>query len=397
MFFNIFINRMKINMRNKETIGWSLLFSLALGTLFYCAFNSIYKNAVNTVVRTAVVLDAESTVFGDMSEMLNTLQYDDGTKILDIVETDYENALLLLENEDEEVAVKGIIDFRNMEDIRLILPGTEKENGEIGASGGISESILSSIVSVFRQYSLIISETVKNNPKGLGEVLKNLENETNELIANKSISGGNKDPYVSYFYSLITMMAMMAVMAGGAVVERGQADQSPEGARTEVSAVNKVVYEIAGLLAAIVVQVSVTMIGLCYLVFGLKINFGGDVSYVFLTAALATVLGVSMGFFIYQFSAISKKVREGIVSIIIIGGGFLSGLMIANMKTLVEMKCPIINRINPSAVITDAFYALNMYGVGDRYYRSLIYIISLTVVFIASGLILSRRKSYASL
>lgn len=397
MFFNIFINRMKINMRNKETIGWSLLFSLALGTLFYCAFNSIYKNAVNTVVRTAVVLDAESTVFGDMSEMLNTLQYDDGTKILDIVETDYENALLLLENEDEEVAVKGIIDFRNMEDIRLILPGAEKENGEIGASGGISESILSSIVSVFRQYSLIISETVKNNPKGLGEVLKNLENETNELIANKSISGGNKDPYVSYFYSLITMMAMMAVMAGGAVVERGQADQSPEGARTEVSAVNKVVYEIAGLLAAIVVQVSVTMIGLCYLVFGLKINFGGDVSYVFLTAALATVLGVSMGFFIYQFSAISKKVREGIVSIIIIGGGFLSGLMIANMKTLVEMKCPIINRINPSAVITDAFYALNMYGVGDRYYRSLIYIISLTVVFIASGLILSRRKSYASL
>ncbi|MCR5639165.1 MAG: ABC transporter permease [Lachnospiraceae bacterium] len=397
MFFNIFINRMKINMRNKETIGWSLLFSLALGTLFYCAFNSIYKNAVNTVVRTAVVLDAESTVFGDMSEMLNTLQYDDGTKILDIVETDYENALLLLENEDEEVAVKGIIDFRNMEDIRLILPGTEKENGEIGASGGISESILSSIVSVFRQYSLIISETVKNNPKGLGEVLKNLENETNELIANKSISGGNKDPYVSYFYSLITMMAMMAVMAGGAVVERGQADQSPEGARTEVSAVNKVVYEIAGLLAAIVVQVSITMIGLCYLVFGLKINFGGDVSYVFLTAALATVLGVSMGFFIYQFSAISKKVREGIVSIIIIGGGFLSGLMIANMKTLVEMKCPIINRINPSAVITDAFYALNMYGVGDRYYRSLIYIISLTVVFIASGLILSRRKSYASL
>lgn len=397
MFFNIFINRMKINMRNKETIGWSLLFSLALGTLFYCAFNSIYKNAVNTVVRTAVVLDAESTVFGDMSEMLNTLQYDDGTKILDIVETDYENALLLLENEDEEVAVKGIIDFRNMEDIRLILPGTEKENGEIGASGGISESILSSIVSVFRQYSLIISETVKNNPKGLGEVLKNLENETNELIANKSISGGNKDPYVSYFYSLITMMAMMAVMAGGAVVERGQADQSPEGARTEVSAVNKVVYEIAGLLAAIVVQVSITMIGLCYLVFGLKINFGGDVSYVFLTAALATVLGVSMGFFIYQFSAISKKVREGIVSIIIIGGGFLSGLMIANMKTLVEMKCPIINRINPSAVITDAFYALNMYGVGERYYRSLIYIISLTVVFIASGLILSRRKSYASL
>jgi hypothetical protein len=82
MFLNIFINRLKINIRDKQAIGWSLLFSLALGTLFYCAFESIYKNAVNTVVRTAVVLNAESNTFGDMGEILKTIQYDDGTKIL---------------------------------------------------------------------------------------------------------------------------------------------------------------------------------------------------------------------------------------------------------------------------------------------------------------------------
>lgn len=397
MFLNIFINRLKINIRDKQAIGWSLLFSLALGTLFYCAFESIYKNAVNTVVRTAVVLNAESNTFGDMGEILKTIQYDDGTKILDIVETDYENALLLLENEDEERAVKGIIDLRNIEDIRLVLSGSKNENGEIGNAGEIEDSILSSIVGVFRQYSLMISETIKNNPEKLGEVLKSLERKTTELIANKSISGGNKDPYVTYFYSLITMMAMMAMMSGAAVVESGQADQSPQGARTEVSAVNKAVYEIAGLLAVCVVQVSVTLIGLCYLVFGLKINFGADVTYVFLTAALATILGISLGFFVYQFSNISKKARENILMAIVVGGGFLSGLMIPNMRTIVEMKCPIINRINPSAVITDAFYALNMYGVGERYYKAMIYIVGLTVVFISSGLILSRRKRYASL
>ena len=116
-----------------------------------------------------------------------------------------------------------------------------------------------------------------------------------------------------------------------------------------------------------------------------------------MTAALATILGISLGFFVYQFSNISKKARENILMAIVVGGGFLSGLMIPNMRTIVEMKCPIINRINPSAVITDAFYALNMYGVGERYYKAMIYIVGLTVVFISSGLILSRRKRYASL
>ena len=37
---------------------------------------------------------------------------------------------MLLENEDEERAVKGIIDLRNIEDIRLVLSGSKKEMRE---------------------------------------------------------------------------------------------------------------------------------------------------------------------------------------------------------------------------------------------------------------------------
>ena len=80
-----------------------------------------------------------------------------------------------------------------------------------------------------------------------------------------------------------------------------------------------------------------------------------------------------------------------------LGGGFLAGLMYGSMKEVIEENCPIINRINPAAVITDAFYAINVYGVGARYYRSLIYILGLSVLFIVVGLVLARRKSYASL
>nr|MCR5624079.1 ABC transporter permease [Lachnospiraceae bacterium] len=486
-----------------QAIGWSLLFSLALGTLFYAAFSSIYEDAKSTCVRVAVVESADvagsvesadaagdakgadgadaagdakgadgadaagdakgadgadaagdakgangADAAGDakgtkaaksvesaegtgnkgstestgaaegagsadiagitdftgtgtvnMCEMLKELEYEDGKKMLDVVETDYDGAVeLLKKDKDDKDAIKGIIDIRDIEDIKLILPGEKKvESAAFVSSSGIDESILSSIVSVFRQYSSIVAETVKNDPTKLTGVLESFEDETNELVENKSISGNNKDPYVSYFYSLITMMAMMAAMAGASVPESSQANQSPTGARVDVSPVNKSLYDLAGLLSAIVVQVSITLIGLVYLVYVLKINFGGDLKFVFLTAVLATILGVSLGFFIYQFGSISKKARENLIMTIILGGGFLSGLMIANMKTIVEMKCPIVNRINPSAVISDAFYALNMYGVGDRYYKSLFYIVGLTLFCIIFGLIMSRRRSYASL
>ena len=91
------------------------------------------------------------------------------------------------------------------------------------------------------------------------------------------------------------------------------------------------------------------------------------------------------------------EAKEGLLMVLILGGGFLSGLMYGDMKAIIEANCPIINRINPSAVITDAFLSLNLYGVGSQYYRSIIYILIVDAVMLTIGLILSGRKSYRSL
>ncbi len=50
---------------------------------------------------------------------------------------------------------------------------------------------------------------------------------------------------------------------------------------------------------------------------------------------------------------------------------FLAGLMNGNMKDIVEKSAPIINRINPASLISDAFYCINVYNDTARYYRSL--------------------------
>ncbi len=384
MFLNVFVNRFKIVLRSVDAILWSLAFALALGTLFYFAFKSIYKNAMNVTVDVAVVEGEELYDSGSIGNMLKELTYEDGTKMLNIKNVDMEEARKLLDAKEPEVS--GIIDLREMSDIKLIVN-----------ESGLEASMLGGIVSVLRQYSSIIVETIKSNPANIDTVVKSFDTEVKGLVKSEPITGDNKDPYVTYFYNLIAMMAVMASMSGVAIPESCQANQSEVGKRVDCSPVNRVLYELSGLLSAAIIKISITVIGLCYFIFVLKIDFGGDLPYIFMTAILATLLGLSLGFFIGHIGSFSKKTRENILTTVVVAGGFLSGLMVANIKSLIEVKCPIINRINPSAVISDAFYTLNMYGVSDRFYHSIIYIVGLTVVFIVAGLIMSRRKSYASL
>lgn len=384
MFSNIFVSRFKIVLRNKDSILWSLVFALALGTLFNFAFKSIYENAQNTTVDVAVVEGQEEFGTGNMSDFLKEIEYEDGTKMLNIKKVDIDEAKKMLDAKEPEIS--GIIDLRDMSDIKLIIN-----------ESGLKSSILSSVVSVLRQYSSIIVETIKNDPANINSVIESFGDETNELVKSEGLAGNNKDPYVTYFYNLIAMMAVMASMTGVGIPESCQANQSEVGKRVDCSPINRVLYEISGLLSAAIVKLAITITGVCYFIYVLKIDFGGDIQYVFLTAILATFLGLSLGFFVGHIGSFSKKTRENILTAIVVGGGFLSGLMVANMKAIIEVNCPFINRINPSAVISDAFYALNMYGVSDRYYRSIISIVVMTIVFIVAGLIMSRRKSYASL
>lgn len=384
MFLNVFVNRFKIVLRSVDAILWSLAFALALGTLFYFAFKSIYKNAMNVTVDVAVVEGKEQYDSGNITDLLHEITYEDGTKMLNIKKVDMEEAKELLGA--EEPSISGIIDLRDMSDIKLIV----NENG-------LEASMLGGIVSILRQYSSIIVETIKSNPANVSSVVESFNKNVKGLVKSEPITGNNKDPYVTYFYNLIAMMAVMASMSGVSIPESCQANQSEVGKRVDCSPVNRVLYEISGLLSTAIVKIAITIIGLCYFIFVLKIDFGGDLPYIFMTAILATLLGLSLGFFIGHIGSFSKKTRENILTAVVVAGGFLSGLMIANIKSLIEVKCPIINRINPSAVISDAFYSLNMYGVSARFYHSIIYIVGLTIVFIVAGLIMSRRKSYASL
>ena len=65
------------------------------------------------------------------------------------------------------------------------------------------------------------------------------------------------------------------------------------------------------------------------------------------------------------------KMGEGSKIGILIGTSmtfsFLAGLMNANIKNAVDRAVPLLNRINPAAVISDALYCVNGYDAPGRY------------------------------
>ena len=76
---------------------------------------------------------------------------------------------------------------------------------------------------------------------------------------------------------------------------------------------------------------------------------------------------------------------------------FLSGLMIADMKSIISQHCPVVNKLNPAALISDLFYCLSIYDDYSRYISVTATLLIMTVLFTAGGFLLTRRKKYASI
>lgn len=380
MFLNVFSKQLKIGFRNKQNIFWTLMFPVILGTLFYVAFGSLFKSFVSEPIKTAVVSESSNKELENtIVDFLASIEMKD-MKILDIVDpTDDPDKLL----KDEKV--NGIIYIEDNGRLRL----KAKSNGN-------QTTIQESIITAYNQSADLVERVAAEHPERLEEVLKSISSRVDYINA-KDMAGKNKDPYLSYFYNLIAMTALFASLNSLRIGNNCQANMSSLGARTNASPLRRVMFQLAGFLAAYIVQTFVLCIGLGYLIFILKIKFGGDILMIYGATALAGLLGTALGFMVGNIGNMTVEKRESILVAVTLGSCALSGLMVGDIKAVIAEKAPFINRINPAAVISDSFYSLNIFGTGRRFMECILYMAILSIVFIAAGLIMGRRQSYDSI
>lgn len=376
MFFHNFKYSLKNAFRQKEFLFWILAFPIILGTFFYVAFNSMYeKESMFNKIPVAIVENTENTAFKEVIKELSSGE----DAMFDSKFTDSQTALDMLKTND----ISGIINV-------------DRELSLTVSNDGIKQTIIKSFLDQYQIRESIITDTVNNNPQNLQSVIDAMSQEIN-CNESLSLSNGNMDTYIQYFYNLIAMAAFFGSISGLYIAINNQGNLSAIAARKCISPTNKLTSITASLLASFVAQVVCVSIGITYILFILKVDMGDKIPMVYLSGAVGSLTGVTMGFFIGSFGRLNQNVKMAISMSVTMLSCFLSGLMIGNMKSVIEMYVPIVNRINPAALISDLFYCLNIYNDYRRYTEKFVTLLILSVVFTIGGFLLTRRKKYASL
>lgn len=365
--------------RNKSLMFWTLAFPLILGTFFKIAFGGVIATT-ETFSQIPVAIAAEddseaSKYFLEMAENLS--QGDDA--LLSPQYVGIEEAKKLLSD--------GVIDgiFQIDDEISLIV-----------AKQGLNQSVLKSISDSYLQISSTVNNVARISPDLITQTIENLSDEikiNNEITLGK----GETDTFLQYYYALIAMACMYGSTFGFAKVKEIQANMSSIAARRCVSPGKKITMILSDFAAAVTLQFLEVLIVLVYLVFCLGINFGEQWGFVVLASFVGTIAGVSYGIFIASVVKLNSAAAEGLLSMSSLFLCFLSGLMYGNMKNIIERNAPVINRINPAALLSDAFYCLTVYDNYSRYTQCIISLLVISAVFCGISAFVLRRKKYANI
>lgn len=365
------------SLRVKDVLVWLIIFPIVLGTFFKIVFTDLWdKTEVFDTVPVAVVETSEDKIF---HSVINEIESSD-SPLLKVTYTDKDKAMKLLEDK----KITGIIFIENGE-----------KSLTVASESGTNETIVKSFLEQYMVQEKIITDTVKNDPARLNEVISVL-GDRSSYVENIPLTEGDPDPYTSYFYNLIAMVGLFGSITGLHIAINNQANLSPIGARRNCSPTPKLVSMLAALIGSFIVQAICVIISVSYIAFVLKVDFGARLPLVYVSGIIGGITGVSMGFFVGSFGSMSEGIKVGISMAFSMICCFLSGLMVGNMKAILAEKAPWVNEINPAALISDSFYCLDVYSDYDRYIRKSVTLLIICAAFILTGSLLTRRKKYAS-
>jgi ABC-2 type transport system permease protein len=265
-------------------------------------------------------------------------------------------------------------------------------------NNGFRQSIIKTFLDTYEQKSQTINHIIQLNPDMVKDGQINLiTNLFQNFIVDGGASNKNPDNILIYFYTLIAITCIFGANWGLMEVVNIQADQSNIAARINVAPTHKMKLLLCNLLAAFTLHFISILFLLIFLIRVLNIAFGDQLNYILLTCFMGSLCGISLGAMICVIIKANLKAKEAILSAIVMGGGFLAGMMSTQVKYMVQKNIPFLGFVNPSNLITDALYSLYYYDEYDRFYLNIFLLFVLTIIFTSIAYFRIRRKEYASI
>lgn len=379
---NIIITTWKRLLRDKANTFWILCFPIILGTLFNVAFSNMAASEDMSAINVAVI--CEDDLYGEALKQSIEAISEGKDAMLNAIFCDDKKATELLEKKD----VVGII--HSGKTAKLSISANM-------STESINQSILQAFINEYNMYQDSIAKIMINHPENLENVLSNFESISdfnNEVTISRK---PDADPFSQYFYNLLAMACLYTSMGGVLVATHNQANLSDLGMRKCLSPTHKLKSIVSELIATSTYEFALNFIGFIYVAYVLKVDIASRLPLAILTTFVGCLTGVSLGFFIGSFGQKSQDFKQGIIFVVTMPLCFLSGLMMGNMKIIIQNNCPILNKINPATIITDSFYSLAIYESYDRFIFDIISLLIFVIIFIMAGFLMTRRKKYASL
>lgn len=418
--------RLRLCLRDRSSMFWGLCFPLLLSTLFYFTIMQGGKDtSVLEPVKVAFVsceadsdgqadVDSADDSNGQADEDLqagsdgqtdngfsdfihgldgDTLQVTDMSgkkadhalrtgKVTGIFTDGDPCSLKIAGNDIEENVLKSLLNAynRNADTVSTIKKEQAEKMaaaGEVGSSAGDGNSLAAGS-----------SAGDDNSPA---------DDNSHSYTHTVTLGGHSMDGNMQYFFALIAMTCLYGCFLGLNAALESRANLSPLGLRRSVTPTHKLRLVLSDMLVTFFMQTLNLLVLLLFLTRILGLDLGGSFGEILFVCAIGSMFGVSLGILTGSAGNWSEGVKIAILVSTCLILSFLAGLMVGDMKDIIEQHIPILNRINPAAVIADALYCLVIYEAPDRLHTDLILLGCMTAGFILLSFFAVRREHYDSL
>lgn len=352
---SIFLREIKytlINLsRDKSFVFWTFLYPIILASFFYLAFAKLMTAPDFTI---SVGIDPGSPV----KEIIKEID------ILKLQELDAERARQALR--DKEIS-SYIDENSNLVVAQSGMPQTTVKN------------ILDSVKQMFYYFE-------NNQPAASVDFSKSYINVKEQKISPMSI----------IFYTLLAMVSFYGFFGGIEIMRNFQANISELGKRMSVSPIKKGRYILSAVLITFGLNVLSNIMVIFYInyVLGIKlfVNYGQSI----LLVLLGNLWGICFSIYIGSESRLSFQVKTAIGIGLPILLAFLSGMMGMEIKAMIMKYAPILDRINPAAIITNGLYRSNLLSRPEIYWEGIGILLGGSIFFLMMSVRALRRNQYDS-
>ena len=392
MFLHNFKYSLKTLLRNKALIFWTFAFPIILGTFFNLAFSDIENKETLDIIDIAIINNEEfknDTYFTESFKALSTksknqlfnTKYTNLSTAKNLLKENKITGYLLFENNEVKITVndKGY----NETILRFVVDeiSSQKEMLETITSKEITDSYKAGNLNV--DYEKIYQDTL------------NLINDTSPKLNN--ISNSNLSYTMIEYYTLLAMACLYGAIISMFITNKKLANMSSAGKRTSISPAHKRTLLLGSFLASYLVQLLGIIILYLYTIFVIKVDYGNNIFLVFLLLMTGSFAGLSLGIAIATVLKSNENAKMGILISLTMFFSFLSGMMGITMKYVIDSNIPLLNKINPAAMITDGFYSLYYYDTLDRFYFNIISLLLFSVILLFISYQGLRREKYDSI